>query len=208
MNTDEYKARGQEAVAELDRKLDYVRSNPRLSDQAKRSDIAAAWLHYREQVDALQAEDQRQRSARIKQLEQRLFHPAGRGSSTTERAARQASYRDALDRALKIESDAQARAALDLAFRTGDDDQAKALATIALDRSWMDTFDAYAEQHPGHHDDLQQLRDLKTIEDRTDLGLLMEREWLLLRAKPSELARVRDSQLPALAQERAISGAG
>lgn len=180
-------------------RLESVRNDPRLSEDGKRAEIAAAWLTFQQQSAQLRALDEQQRAAEIQRLEGRIFRPDGSGVTAAERAARQMSFRDALRDAEQLPDDEAGTRRMHTALRSGDDDLARAVLSVALDRGWPDTANRYLETHTVLQNDLERLWDLRR--EQTDMRSLVSRELRLSsEQRPPELSAFRDDQLEQVAE--------
>lgn len=152
-----------------------IRGDGNLSDAGKVEQLAGLWEAATQRASALQEEELELMATTALSLEQTLFGTAGSSGADI------ISFRDARDRASRIESPEEAVVALRSAFRSKDTELAKAivahavtqrdgdpvalaLAGIASDKTgWPGVITLYAETYP---ESAPVLRDLYAIRQR------------------------------------------
>lgn len=135
-----------------------IRGDNRYSQEGVKAALASALLDARDRAAALRDAYQLETGGTQHTLQQKLFGlPAG----DRENPAAIVAYRDAADRAAKIERAEDAMTALDRALLHQDRGLARAIASHAHDRKWYAVVDAYAAA-VGQQDTLDELRALPT----------------------------------------------
>ena len=150
-----------EACAQFQAFADTVRSDRRLSDEAKRHALAKAWVRTADKVKEIRDDYFGQAERERKNLEARLLRPPSSSfASAAEKVAADTSYRDALDRADRTENAEELTRLLSRAQRVGDDLQVRAVLATALERRDFNTLNAHVEHNPRQEEDIQNLLDL------------------------------------------------
>jgi len=140
-------ARPEDVPAELRRDLDSIRANNTLTAQAKKTRIAQAYIAAKAEQQQRLATIATEKAIRKRTLERRLFGTQTPVGATDEaRAAIEASYRQALDRASQTTTEAERAALLQRAELVGDEPLARAVAAVAFAAAedtvvnlWLDT---------------------------------------------------------------------
>jgi hypothetical protein len=184
-----------------------IRGNRAYTPDAKQVLVARAYRKHKQQLDALREQDESNRKQTRAQLSRDLFgidSLVNLSDPTGSRATLAVSFRDAQDRAARIEKEQEAVDLLARAERSGDRVLAKAIVERAYTELWVAPMNAYAEAHPGTEEKLQQLIDM----DRAPLGarLLTQMEYSL--SKPPELSSASDRQIDSLAESTIVDQAG
>ncbi len=159
-------------IGETRAKIDRVRKDERLAEDAKVCDIARIKAKANAQVKAFRAEYEASLHRERDELRLQLCTPS-RHTTGAERVAVDASFRDALERAQRTPPQEVDRHPLaDLFHRatlTGDGLQQRAAMVVALERDDVDVLNAWLESHPGDDTALQRLHDLHfVITDRRE----------------------------------------
>jgi hypothetical protein len=125
--------------------LDVLRSSPLfadLNDAARERRIAALYVTARDQLAALRKAEGEAQARRGREIESDLFGLKGADPALI------ISFRDAADRAARIEDNAAAVELLGLAGLSGDAVLAQAILGRALSAGWSDVVNQYATLHP------------------------------------------------------------
>ena len=157
---------GPAKVADLNavysRRLDEIRASAYDND-AKRVLMARAYRDIKKQAEQIRAEVERTTKAEAESLQRDLFgidRFVSASSPDSSRASLAISFRDAQDRAAKLERPEQGLELLNRADRGGDEMLARAVVEHAIDHGWVDVLNAYADRRPGTEAKLQRLVDL------------------------------------------------
>jgi hypothetical protein len=119
--------------AKLHDQLDKLEQNHDLTELAKRDRGDELRQQARKQMQELRTGYERRRRELDLQVRQSAFGTAPRSPSGV------AAFRDAVDRASKLERPAEAHQAMRAAIETGDRELARAIAAKAHDHGWADT---------------------------------------------------------------------
>jgi hypothetical protein len=195
--TDPHAEKAQELVARHQRELEQIRADTRLSPAGKLQRVARSYLVARDGAAAAKQEAAAAREAERRKIEERLFRPPT-APGAAENIARQASYRDALERASRVSSPAEIAAMLDLARITGDDLQEQAIVAVATKRQDTDALKAYLQQRPEAEPDLQRLLDLTSPPTAADA--FTEAMKFAGPQRPQEIGRASDQTLLRIAE--------
>ena len=141
--------------AEYNRALDDVRGDASLSELGKTQMIALAWTNTRAEIARLEQLDFDTNVKRYNDIERQVF-----GTAATS-GADAVSFRDATDRADKLDSPEAAARALGNAELSGDAILAKAVVMRAWQAGWDAVVDRYAVNHPTVTDKLTELAALR-----------------------------------------------
>jgi len=130
--------------------------------EARKAEIATLRQEVNVRLAQLQDEDTKQVETERAELERRLLAPPDISVTATasDRIARDASYRDALERARGAKEGPRLLEMFRDAERFGDSIMAKACMAVALDRGEIPVLDAWLETHPNDEPKLQRLFDL------------------------------------------------
>jgi hypothetical protein len=124
----------------LDREVEQIRTSARLSDQGRIQELAKAVLAHRQRADTLRNTVTVDNEGTRVKLSAKLFGiPPGADPATV------LVYRDACDRAARLESADDAAAMVKRANEMGDDLLARAVAGHAHGQKWRDVTASYAE---------------------------------------------------------------
>ncbi|RWR16793.1 hypothetical protein D8Y23_12795 [Microbacterium enclense] len=135
-----------------------TKEDPRLSDLAKREEIARITETTKAQLDDLAAREQQIVDDQIRVLQRQIYGTAG---SSPEAVI---TFRDAQERADRITEQRPALAAMQRALLNQDEGMAQALLGRAFDQGWADVTGAYAAEYPARASyiaDLQGLTNFK-----------------------------------------------
>jgi len=159
-------AKADEVSARAAERIAAIRSDQRLTDEAKAADVAPIVAKRNARVRALGEELEASLTRELDTLQRRLCTPPPSASATgAEIIARDASFRDALQRARQTETrDGVFHQLMDLSHTarlTGDSLQERAAMVVALERNDVDVLNAWIAEHPDDAEILQQAFDLK-----------------------------------------------
>jgi len=156
-------ARADRVASDAGRRIAAIEADTRLSDDAKRIDIEAIKRSVNAERKALRDVYEGQLTDRLDVLRRRLCSPP-ESASTAEAIARDASFRDAMERARRTEArTAVGHPLADLLFSarlTADSLQERAAMVIALERGDLDVVEAWVETHPNDRAPLEELREV------------------------------------------------
>lgn len=171
--------------------LNRARADKLLSDEGRALAIGRAWLDARARFDAEVTRLRERGTADLLAAQEQMF---GSGSLAGDRATLAVSMRDALDRAEKLRSPADALGVLERALSTGDETLARAVVRVAWERTdtatpaWGEVVDKYLAARP---DRVATAERLVAAQD----AALNDRQLMTLRmalARPRELAGIGD----------------
>lgn len=144
-------ARAAQLTDSMTRQIAEIRADQRLSDDAKAADVARLTAETNANRKALGAAHEAGLAAELDTLRRRLCSPPGVATGA-ERIARDASFRDAMQRAHATEArNGPVHPLMDVihgARLTGDDLQERAAMVVALERGDADVLDAWLQAHP------------------------------------------------------------
>ncbi len=157
-------ARSERVAEETLRRIAAIKADSRLTEDARRGDIAELTKAANQKRAALGAVHEEGLMGRLEGLRRRVCSPPG-GLTGSETIAVTSSFRDALERAKRIEySEAGARELAELArtARTISDPLLeRAAMVVALERGDVDVLNAWAENHPAEAPALNELFELE-----------------------------------------------
>ena len=179
--------------AAYNRALDDVRGDASLSELGKTQMIARAWTNTRAEIARLEQLDFDTTVKRYNDIERQVF-----GTAATS-GADAVSFRDATDRADKLDSPEAAARALGNAELSGDAILAKAVVMRAWQAGWDAVVDRYAVNHPTVTDKLTELAALRQHLDSRVSRLGGNVGGSL--HKPTELQGKRADEIRKLAEE-------
>lgn len=133
------------------------------------------------------AEHRAQELARVKQASVAIYG-ADDLLGDSDPVAHRASYRDAVDRADRVDTPQQAERLLRQAERSGDELLARAVAVKAFERNWADVTGAYSETRPEWAAAAENVAD-------TRVSVGMGANLVFGMTKPDELRRMSDDQI-------------
>lgn len=167
MTVEEIRAKARDLQRHYRQTVEGIRNDADLSEKAKTERITAAWQDTRTISGRLRQELQESRQKRRAELQRRLFGPVYPSyASEGDKAAIQANYRAALDRAEQARNPADATALLQRAERTGDAALARAVAAIAVERNFGETLEEYLATRPRDGEAIGELAQL--LPNRSD----------------------------------------
>lgn len=146
--------------ARFEQEKQSIVTNRALSDEGRAEALAAATGRANEKITQLRAEQDQQRAAERRRLEQKLLGPppAPLGATTSDRIAITSSYRDALERAAA--TDPESDALLDLqrtAQLASDSILERATLTVGMQRGDADVVNGWSTAHPADEADADAL---------------------------------------------------
>jgi hypothetical protein len=201
---------------QLRRDVESIRNDPRFTDEAKRVQLARAYRDAKREMTKLRTAQADSAQQEREQLERRLFgidRFVNLSNPHESRATLAVSYRDAQDRAARLDQDG-ALGLIGRAVRSGDEILARVVLERAVEQNWIDVLNAYAERNPGSEPDLQRLVDLNALEAtgaaRTTSRYARQSvtvELLHALDKPAEIAGLADDQIDQLVAAQPL-GAG
>ena len=162
--------------------LDSIRGDASLSELGRQQLMARAWRNTKDELARLSQVDFDTQVARFNELERQVF-----GASTVS-GADAVSFRDATDRADKLENPDAALRALGNAELSGDAILAKAIVMRAWLAGWNPVVDQYAVNHPTVTDKLVELGTLRENLDSAASRLAGGMAGSL--ARPTEIANL------------------
>lgn len=161
-----------------------IRSNDHLTPEGKKEQIAAEYHSASNALGAIKDAFSSAKTLRTHVLRRDLF-----GNTDTSDAQTAISFRDAQDRVSSLGQFDQEKALklLDQAEISGDTVMVKALMQQAIEHSWDQVANTYAEKHPFYGDKLKELLSLQTPKGIFTNQDAWERGTLLSVQKPEEL---------------------
>lgn len=164
--------------------IERIRSDKNLTPEGKKEQIAAQYNSASNALGAIKDELNTAKTLRTHVLRRDLF-----GSTTTADAQTAISFRDARDRvgALGQFDQEEALKLLDHAEISGDTVMVKALMQRAIELSWNQVANSYAERHPHYRDKVKELLSLQTPKGIFTNQDSWERGIALNLQKPEEL---------------------
>jgi hypothetical protein len=180
-----YQEKALKLRGEYNQWLERTRNDRTLSAVGKQQQIARKYLEYKREVAAIQAQQETNDQNRLKTLRRELF---GMPGTTDGHAA--IAYRDAIDRATRLEKEEDALSMLSLAEMSGDSTLAKAIAARGFQRGWNDLVNTYADQFPTSQTKFQELADLESAGNPSSQGTaqLINTAMIYTIDKPNELS--------------------
>lgn len=172
--------------------VDYIRNNKNLTLEGKTKQIAAVHLDYKQQVNALEAEDRASRASKADSLRRSLFGLTGSSDANAT-----ISYRDAQDRVAAIQDENQALELLDRADLSNDEILTKAIVGKAAEEGWGNLVSSYTSKHPYYGSKLQELANLHN--DENSIEGVMNHAMSYTLTAPAEVARYSEGMLENLA---------
>jgi hypothetical protein len=153
-----------------------IKADSRLTDAAKRTDLAKAYVKARDAMAGVQQSFEQEEARYAQTLSRRVF-----GNSPTT-GADVIAQRDADDRALRYESPQEAQTALARAESNGDTSLARAIALRAHSElqtpfgslsGWKDVLTSFAGSRPGAAEDIAELTDITVATPQGNLNRSM-----------------------------------
>lgn len=149
---------GTTALRERQEQIEQIKSNPRLSDLAKTEQIAELDAATRKRTAGLHEQEKKEIKDTLIDLRRRVFGTVGRDAI---------SYRDAVERAQKLESDREALEALDAAILSMDTELQSAIVQQAVAGGLRLTLARYSEENATKAEALKDLADLTAYSSNT-----------------------------------------
>jgi hypothetical protein len=146
-----------------------INEDPRLTDLAKREQIAQITDETKPKLAELAAKEEQIVDEHVRYLQRQVYGTAG----TSPEAV--IMFRDAQERADKIEDQRPAMNAMQRALLNKDDGMAQALLGRAFDQGWGDVINAYATENPALRTYLTDLNDLLAF--KNNVGAQMTGAW-------------------------------
>lgn len=173
------------------------RGNANLSAEGKKRLYAAAYVNARKKLETLKQTERQAFERSRDEVERKLF-----GLPNNRDASAVISFRDAQDRAGRIENPEEATALLRRAQNSGDVQLARAIVGQAFEAGWADVVDRFVETEPDLADTVDQLIGLNAADahSKTQEGRIGDSMTFYL-PKPVEIRDVGDGQLEQLARE-------
>jgi hypothetical protein len=200
----------------LDAQIVALRDDLRLDAQVRLRDMAAAYIKAKDKMLALRAQFGEAIAEQRNELERSLLSAPGSGSLTAEgRIARDASYRDALERAERCADDKELLGLLDRAHRVGDDALERACLVLATEQvagepqldgmpsPFGRVVDRFIELNPDTADDVRTLQGFDA-EVKSARFKLANFQFAFQISPPRELSAIADWQIQELASKATI----
>lgn len=181
MATDQ-RERAAELRSRYDQAATNIRADSSLSDSGKVDRLADEWTKAATGTVAARVAHVQARATRQAELRRSLFGLTYRQGEDRGQAA--VGYRDAVERAERTKTPAEAQALLERARMTGDDVQARAVGLVAAERAWSDVLLAWVDKRP---EDRAALDELGGLTDRPSQERFMESVAFGLPPRPSEV---------------------
>lgn len=161
--------------------LERIRSDAHLTPEGKKEQIVAEYRSASNAINAIKGSFNNAKILKTHVLRRDLF-----GSTITD-AQTAISFRDAQDRVGSLADQEEALKLLDQAELSGDTVMVKALMQQAVERSWKEVANSYAEKHPHYGDQMKELLALQEPKGIFSNGDTFERGLLLNIQEPDEL---------------------
>jgi len=144
-----------------------VRKDPSLSPLGRDNALAAIADQAKNTMAGLRAEEDKLAEDKRASLERTIAGTVGSDSASI------INYRDAQDRADKLENKEEASRVMNRALTSGDKSLASAIAQAAIARGWSDVYEPYAAKNPTIAEAVKDLTKL----DRyfNDMGMVLHR---------------------------------
>jgi hypothetical protein len=184
-------------LQQLNSSVRNIKDDKRLTPEAKKTDLARAYVRARNDMEAVKAELAKQEAAHVDKLTRRVF-----GNSPTTGSDIIAA-RDADDRAARLENAEEAQRALARAEKNNDASLARAIALRAYEEArtpfggsgWGEVLSGYSGSRPGVSEDVAELARITTSSFQQDFMRGIQLHVM----KPGELERYGDQQIDAIA---------
>lgn len=134
-----------------------IENDARLSKDAKLVDVARAYLAAQAEMRALAQKFADSVVDYQRTLERSVFGAPETAKSPEGKAAIDASYRDAVERADQCKTGSECLGLLQRADRMGDEAMARACVMIAAENGWGQVIDAYGDTRPADADKIREL---------------------------------------------------
>jgi hypothetical protein len=138
-----------------------VKANTTLSEEGKKLQLDAAYDSARTRARALLDKENSIVDAKITELETAIDSKSGNTSSDV------IAFRDAQDRAERLDSSDDADKMLERAIRTGDRSLAHAIFRRALEANWSSTVQIFEKENPNLTDVVKDLRIMQNFKRRS-----------------------------------------
>lgn len=178
-------------------RVEAIRNDARLSDDAKVADIAREYATAVPEMAALKQRFADEIVDGQRDLERRVFGAPGKATSPEGKAAIDASYRDAVERAEKCRSGGECLRILRRANQMDDEAMARACVMVAADKGWSDVIEAYGETRPAAADAIRELAVYRSQVSSTAFQSSQFFTWTL--SKPVELSAMSSWQINEIA---------
>lgn len=139
----------------------YINSDPNLSDEGRTAARNDARDQVKPNITALRQREEALVDQLIKERQSRIESRSG--VTSTDIIA----FRDAQDRADRLEKQADALPILDRALRQGDTSLAHAIFRRGLEQNWKQITERFTADHPDLNDTVEELRYLNQIKEAT-----------------------------------------
>lgn len=146
-----------------------TRDDPRLTDMAKQENVAHIRSEAQKQLDELSARENQLVSDHARFLQRQIYGTAGTSPDAV------ISFRDAQERADRIDDPRDALTAMNRALLNQDAGMAQALLGRAIDQGWSDVSSAYAAENPARASYVADLQGLTNFQN--NVGAQMMGAW-------------------------------
>ncbi|WP_435594648.1 hypothetical protein [Tsukamurella tyrosinosolvens] len=147
-----------------------VASDPNLSEIGKREQLAPLHEELTGKLAALRQQEKAVVKSKRESLERSIFGlPAG----ITNDPARLIGFRDAQDRAARLDNAEDAQAAYESAVLSDDTVLARAILARSLNRGWDRVANDYLERNPQSRTELTDLKNLQRFEENSSMSALV-----------------------------------
>ncbi|WP_238422694.1 hypothetical protein [Gordonia sp. 'Campus'] len=153
------RSKAEQVRNQYERETQAINNDTSLSDSGKRERVSAYHDAAKAKMQKLRQNEVKLVEDRKQQLSQDLF---GLSSTTSSDPNQIIAYRDAQDRASKIESGEEAQRLLDSATLSGDKSLTSAILARAFNEGWSKIIDKHAADNP---QSLSKMRDLKKLQE-------------------------------------------
>lgn len=182
--------------AQYQETVERIRADKTLSPIGKQQRLAAQYLRFKPELKKLEAEQETTQQARLASLRKELF---GITSSSNPYAAIE--YRDAQDRAARLDNEEAARALLNQADLGGDTTLAKAVAARSFEQGWSAIINQYSDMNPTSGPKFNELLSLENRgQGSADIAQLLGDAMTFNVEKPSEFGYSTERDIAAIAE--------
>lgn len=182
-------------TASFSASVDAVRSNVNLSPEGKQRKIAALYVDAQAKVGALSDSEKNAIATERTAVDRALF-----GTPASSDPSAMIAFRDAQDRAERIEDDTTALSVLNRTDITGDTELASAVLNQAVAMGWGNVIDTYAATHPGQAALVEELVALANLSSARNH---LFSAWSYLVPKPFEIGNYTDFHIQEIASQPA-----
>lgn len=168
------------------KQVEEIRSDRDLTPEGKQRRMAGLQIEHEKQLFKLRQKRQQALASRQSDLTREIASPSlpqGAG----ERAAVQTAYRDALDRADRLESQDDAVKALERARNASDDLWERAIAVRAAQQGWSDVLETFTSRYPHVGKKVRELAEVR--EALNDPTARLQVDQVFSANRPPELSR-------------------